>query len=146
MLALLVLVLVIKYSYEYHLGFDRQQWLATRKAGTCGTDNPREAMVEDVMAHHLATGMTRAQVLALLGPAERDEIEMVVPAGTSLPDFLRGEKGLNNTTGFNKWYRLHSQPDTLMHYCVGWDLIDPTSMRVQFGGDGKVKKYWVGRH
>jgi hypothetical protein len=146
MLALLVLVLVIKYSYEYHLGFDRQQWLATGKAGTCGPDNSRESMVEDVMAHYLAPGMTRAQVLALLGPAEQDGIEMVVPDGISLPDSLRGEKGLRNDTGFNKWYKLNSQPDTLMRYCVGWDLIDPTSMRIQLGGDGKVKKFWVGLH
>jgi hypothetical protein len=146
MLALLVLVLVIKYSYEYHLGFDRQQWLATGKAGTCGPDNSRESMVEDVMTHYLAPGMTRAQVLALLGPAERDGIEMVVPDGISLPDSLRGEKGLMNTNGFNKWYQLNSQPDTLMRYCVGWDQIDPTSMRIQFGGDERVKKFWVGLH
>jgi hypothetical protein len=146
MLVLLVLVFVIKYSYDYHLGFDRQHWLAARKNGTCGSGNPRESMVEDVMAHHLAPEMTRAQVLALLGPAERDGIEMVVPDGISLPDSLRGVKGLRNDTGFNKWHQLNSQPDTLMHYCVGWDLIDPTSMRIQFGGDGKVKKYWVGLH
>jgi hypothetical protein len=151
---LLVLVLVLKHNYDYHFGFDQQKWVATGELlrsdkedkGLLRASNPRESMAADVMAHHLQLGMTRAQVLALLGPPDRDGIEMVVPDSVRLPDSLNGEKGVMNTAGFNEWHRLNAKPDTLIRYWVGWDIIDPTSMRVQFGGDGKVKKYWVRIH
>jgi hypothetical protein len=47
-----------------------------------GYDNPREDMVDDVVAHELRPGMSRADVLALLGPADRtDEVEWSYEAG-----------------------------------------------------------------
>lgn len=143
-----VLLIGVKRIYEYQWGFDQQVWFKTGKmlhtinGVAINTNNPRENMVSDLMAHHLKPGMTRRQVLALLGPAERDGIEMVLPPGTTIPDSLSVEhyKALNN------WYDRHAQPDTIMHYQVGWSMIDPTSMRIQFDGDGKVKRYWVGIH
>jgi hypothetical protein len=149
---LLVLVLALKRNYDYHVGFDQQKWLETGEVlrsakvdkGTLLANNPRESMADDVMAHHLKLGMTRAQVLALLGPAERDGIEWVVPSSISVPDSLSGAKG--TIAGFNEWHRLNAQPDTIMRYRVGWNVIDPTSMRVEFDGTGRVKRYWVGIH
>ncbi|MDO7884291.1 hypothetical protein [Hymenobacter cheonanensis] len=133
-------------AYEYHFGFNRQRWLTGGRTGTFGINNPRASMADDVMAHYLKPGMTRAEVVALLGSPDRDGIEMVVPSNVSLPDSLGGENGHLNIAGFNEWHRLNAQPDTLMHYWVGWDMIDPTSMRVEFDGTGKVKRYWVGLH
>lgn len=144
------LLLTLRSSYAYHFGFNQERWLETGKLlrsdkedrGILGTSNPRESMAEDVMAHHLAPGMTRGQVLAVLGPPEREGVEMSLPVGVHIPDSLTGE----NYQALNKWYAEHSQPDTIMRYQVGWDIIDPTSMRVEFGGDERVKKYWVGLH
>ncbi|UOQ96182.1 hypothetical protein MUN81_13050 [Hymenobacter sp. 5317J-9] len=153
MLILGLLVLVGQRSYEYNYGFDQERWLATgqqlgRNHGDEGLQgNPRESMVADVMAHHLRVGMTRVQVLAVLGPAERDGIEWCVPADVGLPDSLMPARLSNDKLKrFNDWYAQHAQPDTLMRYWVGWDVIDPTSMRIEFNGKGQVKKYWVGLH
>lgn len=45
--------------------FDREVWLA--EAGLPGPDNPRGQMYEDLLEKHLKKGMTKAEVLALLG-------------------------------------------------------------------------------
>ncbi|MBJ6108471.1 hypothetical protein JAO73_05585 [Hymenobacter sp. BT523] len=47
---------------------------------------------------------------------------------------------------YNPWHAQHAQPDTRMHYQVGWRVIDPTSMRVECNGKGRVKQFWVGLH
>ena len=145
-----LLLLTLSRSYNYHFGFDQERWLETGKLlrsdkedrGILGTSNPRENMVQDVMAHHLAPGMRREQVLAVLGPPEREGVEMRLPVGMHIPDSLTGQ----NYQELTKWYAEHSQADTIMRYRVGWDIIDPTSMRIEFGGDGRVKRYWVGLH
>jgi hypothetical protein len=145
-----LLLLTLSRGYNYYFGFNKERWLETGKVlrsdkedrGVLGTSNPRESMVQDVMAHHLESGMTREQVLAVLGPPEREGVEMHLPAGLNIPDSLTVE----DYQAFNKWYAEHSQPDTIMRYQVGWDMIDPTSMRVEFGGDERVKRYWVGLH
>jgi hypothetical protein len=155
-----LLLLTLSRGYNYYFGFSKERWLETGKVlrsdkedrGILGTSNPRERMVEDVMAHHLASGMTREQVLALLGPPERDGIEWVVPDSVHLPDSLNDalmstEAILKQSPdGFNKWHAQHAQPDTIIRYRVGWDMIDPTSMRIEFNGNGKVKRCWVGLH
>lgn len=76
-LLVLVLVLVVcrllYLTYAYHFGFDRVQWTASAAAlhtdPEDSFDNPRQHMVEDVIAHELLhPGMSQAAVLALLGP------------------------------------------------------------------------------
>ena len=50
-------------------GFDAALWQAQR--GSAERDNPRLSMVGDLEAKHLEAGMTRQEVEALLGPADR---------------------------------------------------------------------------
>lgn len=160
MLVLAVLVIYVKDRYNYHYGFNQQDWLITGQLlrsdqedrGILGTSNARESMVQDVMAHHLRVGMTRAQVVAVLGPPEKEGIEWVVPDSVALPDSLNynlmSSEAIRKQPpeSFNRWHAQHAQPDTLMRYRVGWDIIDPTSMRIQFNGNGRVEKFWVGIH
>ena len=75
--ALVLLVLIpfaLWRTYQYHFGFDQQEWLETATGLNTGTinpqHNPRERMVKDVMAHHLKPGMSAAAVKALLGPPD----------------------------------------------------------------------------
>jgi hypothetical protein len=79
---LLVLVLVVGagsalyLTYAYHFGFVQSRWAAS--AAVLHTDledsfsNPRQSMVDDVLAHELRPGMSRAAVLALLGPPDHN--------------------------------------------------------------------------
>lgn len=158
-LFLLALLVNRQEEYEYNHGFKQQDWLAVGKElrkdtadmGGVSTGN-RESMIKDLMAHYLKLGMTRAQVVALLGPPERERVEMVVPDSVALPDSLdwsrmSGKEILKQgTEGFNKWHEQHAQPDTILRYQVGWDVIDPTSMRVELDGKGRLKRAWVGVH
>jgi hypothetical protein len=153
LLAGCVLALAVKSRYEYYYGFDRQQWLDTGKVlrsyeskRILLIDNPRESMVEDVMEHYLHPGMTRAQVVGLLGSPERDGIEQWLPDNVHVPDSLLSTTKPFNEDAYTKWFEEHAQPDTLIRYRVGWDAVDPTSLRIRFGGNGGVNRYWVGVH
>ena len=90
--SLTVLVLVVagfwalRRAYIYHLGFDRAQWAASATSlltdPEAAYDSPREDMVDDVLAHELRPGMSRAAVRAVLGPADRtDDFEWYCDAG-----------------------------------------------------------------
>jgi|GEM_PF-3869465 len=142
---------------QYNRPFDQQLWLATSQLlrsdkvdiGIPGTENPRERMVDHVMTYYLHVGMSRAQVLFLLGLAERDGIQWVVPDDVPLPDSLNDELMSTeaflkqNPESFNKWHRQNAQPDTLMVYRVGWRYLDPIFMRIEFNGHGRVRKVWI---
>jgi hypothetical protein len=80
-LLLFVLVLVacggLYLAYTYYFGFDKARWAAS--AVVLHTDpedildSSRQSMVQDVLAHELRPGMSRAAVLAVLGPADYNE-------------------------------------------------------------------------
>jgi hypothetical protein len=76
----------LQRAYASHFGFDRAEWAASAAAlrtdPEAGYDNPREGMVDDVLAHELHPGMPRADVLAVLGPADStDDFEWAYEAG-----------------------------------------------------------------
>jgi hypothetical protein len=49
-------------------GFDRTEWIAARNK--CTDDNPRRAMVGDLIDNHLKSGLRRRDVRGLLGKPE----------------------------------------------------------------------------
>jgi len=111
-------------------------------------------MVNDVIQHHLKVGMSRAEVLALLGKPYSDGIQQRLPKATVLPDSvsitssdnLKPENIDKALARFNAYYRSHARPDTLMLYPVGWSIIDPNFLAVEFNGKGTVQAYWVEEH
>jgi hypothetical protein len=117
------------------------------------THNPRAKMVQDLMENQLKPGMSRREVLNLLGTPYRDGIEQRMPRGSSVPDSIaqatskstpqNQQKALDR---FNSYYKAHSQPDTLMLYPVGWSIIDPNFLAIQFNGKGQVREYWIEEH
>lgn len=94
-IALIILFWGIKFTYNYQYGYDRQEWLNTprllQEPSRSPQDNPREHMVEDVMAHSLQPGMSRQAVIQELGPPEEEYSErMLYQVGWSFldPDWL----------------------------------------------------------
>lgn len=63
-------------------GFDAELWQAQR--GSNERRNPRAGMVGDLLREHLRVGMSRAEVLRLLGePDYRDRLSDVYELGVS---------------------------------------------------------------
>lgn len=98
-MAIVALVLAVSFiacrNYRYYFGFDRAVWLATAQQLYAGSetalDNPRESMVQDVLAHELRLGMPRAEVVATLGAPDfttDDYLEYQVGWSFLDPDFL----------------------------------------------------------
>jgi hypothetical protein len=111
-------------------------------------------MIDDVMQHQLKVGMSHAEVLALLGKPYSDGIQQRLPKGTVLPDSisitssanLKPENQDKALARYNAYHRSHARPDTLMLYPVGWSIIDPNFLAVEFNGKGTVRAYWVEEH
>jgi hypothetical protein len=77
LLFVLVLALVAGYSlwrlsqvFPRAITFDAELW---RTADTNEQDNPRCLMQRDLEQHHLNLGITRVEVVALLGESEENE-------------------------------------------------------------------------
>ncbi len=106
------------------------------------------------MRNHLKPGMTRVAVLELLGKPFKDGIEQRLPKDIVVPDSLslaqldnlKAENRDRAQASYNEFYRLHSQPDTLLLYPVGWSIIDPNFLVVKLTGKGVVGQYWVEEH
>ena len=132
--------------------FEQKVWLDNPEM--TDTDNPRAHMVDDLMKNQLKLGMTRAAVLDLLGKPYKDVIEQRLPKGTVVPDSLsltqpdkfKPENQKRALAAYNEFYRLHSQPDTLLLYPVGWSTMDPNFLAVKLTGKGLVGEYWVEQH
>lgn len=110
--ALVVLVNMLTPSPWDDRVFDREVWFAHAHDGK--PDNPRGPMLEDLKKTALKNGMTREEVLALLGE----------------PD-----------------YELPSE--TMMRYRLGsWSgmRMDPDSLDIEFGRDGKVRRIFRSQH
>jgi hypothetical protein len=88
-LALLLLLVSVSDLYNYYYGFDRAQWAAVGRAFRqqypqhLHLVDRRQDMVDDLLAHYLAPGMSRKQVVALLGEPDG---HYSPPAATSAAD------------------------------------------------------------
>ena len=129
--------------------FDQTVWLANPNLED--THNPRARMVQDVLDHHLQSGMSRKSVVALLGVPYKDGIERRLPKTTVLPDSLsptnpenRKPENQNRLIDqLNNFYRMYTQPVRIMRYPVGWSTIDPNFLLIQLSKEGVVEAYWV---
>lgn len=148
----LLSILGLLGACSYSSSFDRDKWISNTDVND--QHNPRAKMIEDVMQHHLKVGMSRTEFLALLGKPYSDGIQQRLPKGTILPDSVSitssdNLKPANQDKAlvrFNAYYRSHARPDTLMLYPVGWSIIDPNFLTVEFNGKGTVRAYWVEEH
>jgi hypothetical protein len=147
LLLTLGVLLVLKDHDDQAAVFQQQTWLTTGRRlhgngkglGELLNHNPRENMAQDVMAQYLHAGMTRAQVVALLGPPD----EQVGSDGGSVADSLAGKE---SRASFPQKHHPPAAPPTFIHYWVGTDGLDLTSLRIQLDSEGKVKTYQVVSH
>lgn len=87
--ALFLLLVSVSDLYNYYYGFDRAEWAAVGRAFRqqypqhLHLVDRRQDMVADLLAHYLAPGMSRKQVVALLGEPDGPYSP---PASTSAKD------------------------------------------------------------
>lgn len=88
-LVILVLFLVIRAKMTPLVPFEAGLWKGYDNFPS--QENPRTSMLRDLEANHLKPGMTRAQVVALLGPPS-DTLDRVANGGYYLTYSLGGYK------------------------------------------------------
>ncbi|MHB9025756.1 MAG: hypothetical protein ACYC7E_16570 [Armatimonadota bacterium] len=111
-----------RYNRLFACGkFDRQVWIADAKSHN--RDSPRGKMAEDIIRNHLHKGLTKQQVVTLLGePEETDN-------GTLYPNAQK------NST--------HN-----IYYLGQWSgfRVDYDCLHVVFDEDGKLTEAWIIQH
>lgn len=143
---------ILLLSCSNSASFDQKVWLQNPRMED--TRNPRAHMVQDVIKHHLKAGMLREEVIALLGLPYKEGVEQQLAKGVVIPDSLSAKNPENFKpenqdkflAAYNTFRRLHSQPDTVLLYSVGWSTIDPNFLVVKLNGKGRVDSCWVEQH
>ncbi len=121
---LAVIALRVLFPSEWHqdLTFDQQVWKANKN---WDRDNPRGRMLESLLADDRLRGMTRAQVVALLGPPDG--------AGHRVADSLTVSDD-------------EAEAAEEFVYVVGcWSgsRMDPDCLSIRFGSDDRVTGWRV---
>lgn len=81
--------------------FDRAVWVSM--TGSEDADNPRGPMTQDLMTHHLKSGMGREEIAVLLGEPDYDTYPEATDS--SPPNVMRYYLGF--------WSGMHMDPDSL---------------------------------
>ena len=130
---LTVLVMVVigvwsGYQYSLRLPFDAEQWQAAGQA--VETWPLRQRMLPDLFHRHRLVGMTRAEVIALLGRPDEDW----------MPNSRRGQ---SPTSSLEPSRAPHHQPGRGWHmgYYVGSRMLDPILLVLKFDGQQRVQDY-----
>jgi hypothetical protein len=108
-------------------------------------------MVQDVIKNQLKLGMSRKEVLALLGEPYREGVERRLPKNTILPDSVsstnperfKPENQKRAIAAINSFYRLYAKPFMIIRYPVGWSTMDPNFLIIMLNSKGLVEEYWV---
>lgn len=137
---ILIVLLVVMTSCTDDRKFNKGRWL--RNSNVNDTWNPRAYMTDDLLKNVLKPGLTKEDILNLLGKPYKDEVDYRLPKGLQIPDSI----GHHNTLKLNEFYHTYSQPDTLMLYPVGWSTIDPNFLVIKFDSKGIAYDFWVEQH
>ena len=128
--------------------FDKKIWLThdTMKE----IENPRMKMTDDLLKNHLKKGMTKAEVIKLLGKPFSDRIEFRLPENIEIPDSVNVRENLDKPkddidkmfSSYNKWYHENTQPDTLVTYYIGMSM-DLNFLAIKLDNRDKACDFWV---
>lgn len=119
-------------EYIFSDKFDSEVWIDNNDL--TDRNNPRWYMTDDLMKNHLKTGMHRDSILLLLGQPYKEEIGNRIQTGLEIPDSI---------PNLSEWYRINSQPDTVMMYPIGWTIIDPLFFVVKFKPDSTAYDFVI---
>lgn len=139
-LAAIVIMAVLAYKcteflypeYIYSDKFDRETWI--ENDDMTEANNPRFYMTDDLIKNHLKSGIHRDSILLLLGEPYKEEVGNRIPTGVEIPD------SISNIT---EWYRVNSQPDTVMMYPIGWSTIDPLFFVIKLKPDSTAYDFLI---
>ncbi len=144
-----VLLIAHLFSCNPSSRFDSALWIKHPQAED--NSNPRAGMVNDLMKNKLKPGMSKEEVLELLGKPYKEGIEQRLPKNIVIPDSISFsnpdnlkpenlEKIVTERDTFNK---LHAKPVFTLHYPVGWSTIDPNFLVIIMNENGLVERYQV---
>ena len=131
--------------------FNQKIWLDNTQLGDGLNQNPRALMTNDLMNNHLKNGMSRTEIINLLGQPFKDEIQERLPNNIQQPDSINlrsimgvsDEKRQKILTDYNNWYHQNLRPDTLLIYPVGWTKTDSIFLVVKLNDKNSVNEFWM---
>jgi len=129
--------------------FDKKIWLThdTMKE----IENPRMKMTDDLLKNHLKKGMTKAEVIKLLGKPFSEGVHYRLPEDIKIPDSVSiiqnldksGEEKKKVIDLYNNWHQKHILPVNLITYQIGWSYVDPTFLVIKLDDHDKAIDFWV---
>tara|TARA_R110001592_G_C12733691_1_gene710143 strand:- start:71 stop:604 length:534 start_codon:yes stop_codon:yes gene_type:complete len=131
--------------------FNQKIWLDNMELGDGLKQNPRAPMTNDLMNNHIKNGMSRTEIIDLLGQPFKDEIQERLPNDIHQPDSINlrsiigesDEKRQKILTDYNNWYHQNLRPDTLLIYTVGWTMTDSIFLVVKLNDKNSVNEFWI---
>jgi hypothetical protein len=118
-LAVVALPVLMPSELHQDLTFDQQVWKANKN---WDMDNPRGRMLDSLLAGNRLRGLTRAEVIALLGPP--DGLDNHVP-----DDLAVSEEAILTSEGLD--------------YVVGTSFLDYLFLSICFDSHGRVRRWSV---
>lgn len=104
-------------------------------------DNPRGAMIDDLYDNHLKKGLSKTEVVELLGKPYQEILRK-----------NREQSVFTSAHGQGASNQVSAMPvslDTVLLYPIGWYSgfrIDPDFLAIKLNGSGMVDSYWSEQH
>ena len=111
-------------------------------------------MIDDLVENILKKGMTKSEVIELLGEPYYDGIQCRLPEGIVIPDSVKvvhssvksNEEWLIEYARYKKWSKANCQPYTILRYPAGFSLIDQNFLTFKLDGNNLVRYFRVEQH
>ena len=145
-LNIVLIVLIISCQNK----FNRYKWIEKSNNTLTKIENPRKAMIKDLLSNYLFVKMSKDSIIKLLGKPYKDTIICYVPKNIKKPDSLKNIYKIKNVKKkekvfdeLNNWYNKNCIRGRYLIYPIGWSTIDPVFLEIEIDKSEKVKKFYV---